>query len=388
LEKYDEAIKCYDAIIALDDKYVYAWNNKGLALERLEKYDEAIKCYNKAIEVDPSFLDAWSSKGLALERLEEYDEAIKCYDAIIAIDAKNIDAWNSKGNCYFNLEKYDEAIKCYDAIIALDDKYVYAWNNKGLALERLGKYDEVIKCYNKAIEVDPSFLDAWGNKGLALERLGKYDEAIKCYDAIIAIDAKNIDAWNSRGSALISSKNYGQAIKSYTKSLEIDSENKNAIAGLRSLYSDYVYDFSKALEQSTKLIKLEDSILSRMSLVENLVKMQKYSESRKEATKILNKKEDEVNITNKVILKFLILCSFTLENDEIRTGKELNSFILLIRNLANDFKIDKDTWVFNGMLHAILNSSINIQSKFLLSTLIDLMVGRITKKNISALSYV
>jgi len=47
---------------------------------RLEKYNEAIECFEQALEIDPKYARAWYSKGLAFYNLEKYNEAIECYD--------------------------------------------------------------------------------------------------------------------------------------------------------------------------------------------------------------------------------------------------------------------------------------------------------------------
>jgi tetratricopeptide (TPR) repeat protein len=43
------------------------WNIKGNVLYRLERYDQAIECYNKAIGISPLFPRSWYNKKLALE---------------------------------------------------------------------------------------------------------------------------------------------------------------------------------------------------------------------------------------------------------------------------------------------------------------------------------
>ena len=49
LGKHQEAIDCYDRILANDSNNVYALNNKGFALSKLSKYQEAIEEYDKAL---------------------------------------------------------------------------------------------------------------------------------------------------------------------------------------------------------------------------------------------------------------------------------------------------------------------------------------------------
>ena len=44
----------------------------------LNKYEEAIECYNKAIQINPNYSEAFYSKGSALDDLKKYEEAIEC----------------------------------------------------------------------------------------------------------------------------------------------------------------------------------------------------------------------------------------------------------------------------------------------------------------------
>ena len=45
---------------------------KTQALSTLEKYSEAIECYNKALEINPQNADAFFNEASALSTLEKY----------------------------------------------------------------------------------------------------------------------------------------------------------------------------------------------------------------------------------------------------------------------------------------------------------------------------
>jgi tetratricopeptide (TPR) repeat protein len=55
-----------------------AYCNKGISLDNLEKYEEAIKCFNKAIQIDSNYKEAYKNKGNTLDKLGKYDEAKEC----------------------------------------------------------------------------------------------------------------------------------------------------------------------------------------------------------------------------------------------------------------------------------------------------------------------
>jgi tetratricopeptide (TPR) repeat protein len=88
-EDYDEAIKQYD-IVLKDRNYLRALTNKGVPLIGLEKYEDAIECFDKALVTDPNNVDALDSKGIVLERLGKYDKAREYYDKASDADPKDV----------------------------------------------------------------------------------------------------------------------------------------------------------------------------------------------------------------------------------------------------------------------------------------------------------
>ena len=72
----DEAIRCYDAGLAIDPSNTNAWINKGAALLTLKQSREAIVCFDRAIALSPGDSGAWNNKGYALFFIGEYSAAL------------------------------------------------------------------------------------------------------------------------------------------------------------------------------------------------------------------------------------------------------------------------------------------------------------------------
>jgi len=189
--------------LRFSEKSAQKWNADGKSLKALEKYQEAIICYNRAIELQPQYAKAWFNKGNALRDFGKPKEALVCYDRVIAIEGgKNAVSWYAKGDVLESFRKYSEAIVCYDQAIAINPKYADAWNSKGAALFFSSEYDNALTCFKKAIEIEPKYIPAWNNKGRTLHELGRYEEAIACCDRILEIDPKHIDSWHNKKIAL------------------------------------------------------------------------------------------------------------------------------------------------------------------------------------------
>jgi len=80
LDKAEEAVECFDQVLALDANHPEALVKKGTALERLQKLDEAIACYDRAIAADGSLTIAYLCKGGLFNRMERFNEALECYE--------------------------------------------------------------------------------------------------------------------------------------------------------------------------------------------------------------------------------------------------------------------------------------------------------------------
>src|SRR5207247_9265364 len=59
---------------------------KGQSLLHLDQTEEAIACFNEVLALDPQHTEALVKKGTALEKIKRLEDAIECYDRAIAVD--------------------------------------------------------------------------------------------------------------------------------------------------------------------------------------------------------------------------------------------------------------------------------------------------------------
>ena len=88
LNKIQEAIACFDEVLATEPSNSEALVKKGNALERQEKLKEAIEYYDRAIEADDSLTIAYLQKGGVFNRLELYSLAQECYEQALRTQEK------------------------------------------------------------------------------------------------------------------------------------------------------------------------------------------------------------------------------------------------------------------------------------------------------------
>ncbi|KAF5431337.1 Tetratricopeptide (TPR) repeat [Candidatus Methanophagaceae archaeon] len=362
------------------DKDADEWISKGNELFSSQGYMEAIKYYDKAISIDPNYALIRRNKGLALYLLGKNDEAIECFDTAIAIDPNYADALIHKGNALYKLGKNDEAIKCFDKAIAIDPNSVDSWTIKGLALYLLGKNDEAIECFDKAITIDPNSAWAWYGKGIASQKLKKYAEALECSANAIEHNPNDPYPLILKGNILRATGDYSEAEHCYNEALTMDQKNIEALVGLRFIYSDFTYEFDKALQIACRVLEINPDFVEKINIAEILIKLGRYEEGRKYALQAINETQDTVY---KGIIGFLISSSYLLEGDTTKGGNELATFLDDYMGPNGDFKVEEGRWIFRGLINVISESNANLQTKFLLLTLIDLIQGKVDRNKLS-----
>ena len=95
---------------------------KGESLVSLDKTEEALACFDEILALDPDQAEALVKKGDALERLRKIDDAIGCYDRAIAAGRSLTVAYLHKGGLYNRLERYEEALQCYEQALRTQEK--------------------------------------------------------------------------------------------------------------------------------------------------------------------------------------------------------------------------------------------------------------------------
>jgi len=62
----------------------------------MNKYTEAMQCYDEVLLVEPESLDTYRNKAVLLKDLGKYEKAIECYDEILLRDPNNQNALTAK----------------------------------------------------------------------------------------------------------------------------------------------------------------------------------------------------------------------------------------------------------------------------------------------------
>ncbi|MEK7076268.1 MAG: tetratricopeptide repeat protein, partial [Patescibacteria group bacterium] len=266
LEKYEEAIIWFDKalqtelpleITPLEQKYEKATpvytkpdfeiviGNKGFCLLQLEKYEEAITCFNKALEINPQNYINLENKGLCLEKLGQIDEAVDNYEKSLILRPIN--------------DKYYDFKDFIDKYFGL----TYEKNGSSDILQRVNKFNNLneldicLVILEELLNRENNNLDAKIWKARILQKREKYPEAVQLFTECLSKEKGYAFVWQFRGDCYWKIGDYKNALSDYLRAIELDPTNGVVYDNAAMCYFN-VGDHNKAHEFIDKAIALEE----------------------------------------------------------------------------------------------------------------------------------
>jgi predicted O-linked N-acetylglucosamine transferase (SPINDLY family) len=201
----------------------------GVLLAKLQRQDEALACFDKLIAMKADFGDAHFQRGNVLLGLKRFIEAIASFDQAVAIDPSNVNALFNKGLVLHELGRLADAITCYDRTLSVNPAYVPALVNRGAAFKDLRQAEKAIADFDIALAIQPDEIAGWLNRGEALLLLERLGEALASFDRASSINPNVVTAWLGRANILMLTRNVADALVACQRALAIEPNSVKAL---------------------------------------------------------------------------------------------------------------------------------------------------------------
>jgi serine/threonine protein kinase len=134
-----------------------AWElyNKAYSLSSLGQLDEAIACYDKVVALEPENVDAWNNRGVCLRKQGKFERALESYTRAVTIDKASVAGLSNRGNCLYSLGRHKEARVDLLRAIELDPRNESAWLNRAIVEEKLGLASDAARSYAFFLSLKP-----------------------------------------------------------------------------------------------------------------------------------------------------------------------------------------------------------------------------------------
>jgi tetratricopeptide (TPR) repeat protein len=151
---------------------------KGNQKYQDKDFQGAIADYTEAIRLNPNFVEAYDNRGLAREKLKDLDGAINDYTQAIKINPNDAYAYFFRGSVRKELKDFKGAINDYTQGIKINPNFAQAYVLRGIVRDELKDFQGAINDYTQGIKINPNYAEAYGIRGFARYQLGDKQGAI------------------------------------------------------------------------------------------------------------------------------------------------------------------------------------------------------------------
>jgi tetratricopeptide (TPR) repeat protein len=224
------------------------WFWKAESLRQAGEFDEAIKCYDKALLLNNREAFVWAQKARALAENRRYKEALRFYERALALNPRAAEHWDSRGYLLIRLKSHRAALASFNEALECSPSFKWALYHQGIAFSRLGYFKEALDALQKTLALDPGFCDAWMQIGDCYRDLGRRAEAAGAYRSALELSDGNIDAFLACIQILKEDSRWEEALEMAKRALEIaPSDVTLALDHAEILFRLSHYEESRAL---------------------------------------------------------------------------------------------------------------------------------------------
>jgi tetratricopeptide (TPR) repeat protein len=202
-EQFEQGIALARRALEFGPPQARVHNLLGKALERQGDHLEAVKSFDAAIALDPNFAEAHGNRASILAAAGLASEALKGFERALALDPKAAADWINYGALLQELGRHVEALACYDKALVLTPGDSTVLMNRANALSMLNRFAEAEAGYDQVIKRKPMLAMAHAHKGLAVKHQGRFEEARALLTQARKMDQKNADTAYALGQLLL-----------------------------------------------------------------------------------------------------------------------------------------------------------------------------------------
>jgi len=182
-----EAIAAAKALGQTQPDYARVHNRIGTELLKAGKPADAVTEFKQALQADPTYAGAYNNLGIAYERLGRED-AQEQFERAVQLMPDFTHAHFNLARTLMRKGSDIEAIAELQKTIQIDPNHVGALNMLGMALGKRQKLAEAQAHLERAVRLDPDHAEAHNNLGAVYAAQGRLREAATQFEAALRID--------------------------------------------------------------------------------------------------------------------------------------------------------------------------------------------------------
>lgn len=177
-KNYEEAIRGFDYILAINSTAVGIYANKASCYEALGEWEKAIEVYEEMLDLEYTKAFTFYKIGLCYKEAKKQIPALTSFQKSLREDPQFYLAMMEQSYLYEELGNIKEALYFAQEACALNEGNLEYQKRLAFLYITSGEHEESITCLKKLIETEPSRFYNWYAYSEVLMLIGEYEEAV------------------------------------------------------------------------------------------------------------------------------------------------------------------------------------------------------------------
>ncbi|WP_209388724.1 tetratricopeptide repeat protein [Chryseobacterium sp. RR2-3-20] len=212
LNKSDEAIAFLNDYL---DEFSYsemAWSEYGQYYFVRKNYEEAIKAFDYMLAINSGSVGVYASKAACYEALNQYQKAISVYEEMLELEYTKAFTFYKIGLCYKALKQPIIALNYFQKSLREDPQFYLSMMEQSYLYEEMGGMPEALHFAKEATLLNDDNLDYQKRLAFLFIDAGKFEESLTCLKKLVDAEPSRFYNWYAYSEVLMLVGEYEEAV--------------------------------------------------------------------------------------------------------------------------------------------------------------------------------
>lgn len=274
---YTDLKKTSEALVFLDtylDEFPFsetAWHEHGQFHFNSKNYEQAIRSFDYLIAINSSAVGVYANKAACYEALGQFGKAIEVYQEMLELEYTKAFTYYKIGLCYKELKKLPQALGAFQKAVIEDPQFYLALMEQSYLYEELGAMREALHFASEAALLNAGSLDYQKRMAFLYIDAGRFEESLRCLQTLVSEEPQRFYNWYAYTEVLMLVGEFEKALEVLIEALRLHSRAE--------LYYQLGHCYHQLKEPGKGVQALERALELDASLIQDMESKYPYIQS-------------------------------------------------------------------------------------------------------------
>lgn len=186
-KNYEEAIKGFDYLLAINSQSMGVYGNKAACYEALGQWQNAIGVYEELLELEYTKAFTYYKIGLCYKSMNDNVSALGAFHKSLIEDPQFYMSMMEQSDIYYDMGEKDKALYFAKEAVSQNDSSLEYQKKLAFLYIDTSRFEESLVCLKKIVDLEPNRFYNWYAYSEVMMLIGEYEDALNILEKAIKI---------------------------------------------------------------------------------------------------------------------------------------------------------------------------------------------------------